>query len=252
MKKQNIELGLILLCLGMIGVFSILTMEIPLPPEAEVILRKSFSPLQIKMLALVNPTIMLIVAVVLGTILHQKVNLKVPIIEHIVGIKSHQLPNLQNILKYGVLGGILSGGLLSLVGIIFKPILPKEFIVLGETLQPTLTARFLYGGLTEEISMRFGMMTFVTWIASKILNGTQPIVYWIGIIIASAIFAIGHFPITYQAVENPSFGLLSYVFIGNSVGGVIFGWLYWKKGLESAFIAHICTHIIMVIVERMI
>ncbi|MEJ8590394.1 CPBP family intramembrane metalloprotease [Riemerella anatipestifer] len=252
MKKQNIELGLILLCLGMIGVFSILTMEIPLPPEAEVILRKSFSPLQIKILALVNPTIMLIVAVVLGTILHQKVNLKVPIIEHIVEIKSHQLPNLQNILKYGILGGILSGVLLSLTGIIFKPMLPKEFIVLGETLQPTLTARFLYGGLTEEILMRFGVMTFVTWIASKILNGTQPIVYWIGIIIASVIFAIGHFPITYQAVENPSFGLLSYVFIGNSVGGIIFGWLYWKKGLESAFIAHICTHIIMIIVERMI
>lgn len=252
MKKQNIKLGLILLCLGMIGVFSILTMEIPLPPEVEIVLRKSFSPLQIKMLTLVNPTIMLIFAVVLGTILHQKVNLKVPIIEHIVGIKSCHSPNLYHILKYGIWGGIISGILLSFIGFLFKPILPKEFIVLGETLQPTLTARFLYGGLTEEISMRFGMMTFVTWIASKILNGTQPIVYWIGIIIASAIFAIGHFPITYQAVENPSFGLLSYVFIGNSVGGVIFGWLYWKKGLESAFIAHICTHIIMVIVERMI
>lgn len=252
MKKQNIKLGLILLCLGMIGVFSILTMEIPLPPEAEIILRKSFSPLQIKILALVNPTIMLIFAVVLGTILHQKVNLKVPIIERLVGIKSYHSPNLYDILKYGILGGIISGGVLSFIGFLFKPILPKEFIILGETLQPTLTVRFLYGGLTEEILMRFGVMTFVTWIASKILNGTQPTVYWIGIIIASVIFAIGHFPITYQAVETPSFGLLSYVFIGNSVGGVIFGWLYWKKGLESAFIAHICTHIIMIIVERMI
>lgn len=111
MKKQNIKLGLILLCLGMIGVFSILTMEIPLPPEAEIILRKSFSPLQIKILALVNPTIMLIFAVVLGTILHQKVNLKVPIIEHLVGIKSCHSPNLYDILKYGILGGIISGGI---------------------------------------------------------------------------------------------------------------------------------------------
>ncbi|WP_236682800.1 CPBP family intramembrane glutamic endopeptidase [Riemerella anatipestifer] len=223
-------------------------MEIPLPPEAEIILRKSFSPLQIKILALVNPTIMLIFAVVLGTILHQKVNLKVPIIEHLVGIKSCHSPNLYHILKYSIWGGIISGILLSFIGFLFKPILPKEFI----TLQPTVVARFLYGGLTEEILMRFGVMSLVTWIASKILNGTQPIVYWIGIIIASVIFAIGHFPITYQAVETPSFGLLSYVFIGNSVGGIIFGWLYWKKGLESAFIAHICTHIIMVIVERMV
>ncbi|MEJ8605695.1 CPBP family intramembrane metalloprotease [Riemerella anatipestifer] len=252
MKKQKIGLGLILFCLGMIGVFSILTMEIPLPPEAETILRKSFNPLQIKLLTLVNPTIILIITVVIGTLFYQKVNLKVPIIERIVGIKSYHNPNLYDILKYGILGGIISGVLLSFIGFIFKPILPKEFMASGETLQPTLVARFLYGGLTEEILMRFGVMSLVTWIASKIFNGAQPIVYWIGIIIASVIFAIGHFPITYQAVENPSFGLLSYVFIGNSAGGVIFGWLYWKKGLESAFIAHICTHVIMVMVERMI
>jgi len=55
-----------------------------------------------------------------------------------------------------------------------------------------------------------------------------------------------------MAVENPTTGLLLYIFIGNAIGGIIFGWLYWKKGLESAIIAHIFTHVIMVLAEQLI
>lgn len=61
-------------------------------------------------------------------------------------------------------------------------------------------------------------------------------------------FALGHFPIVYQAISQPSIVLISYVVIGNTVGGLIFGYLYWKKGLESACIAHIFTHIVLVLV----
>jgi membrane protease YdiL (CAAX protease family) len=251
MKKKKILLGLILFGLGMIGILSILTMNIPLPPEAEAILKDRFTSQQIKMLTLINPTIMMVIAVIVGTILYQKVNLKVPLIEKIVGIKNDNL-NPSNILKYGILGGILSGILLSLVGLIFNPILPTEFLELGESLKPTLAARFLYGGLTEEILMRFGLMTLLVWIASKIFKGTKPIAFWTGIIFASIIFALGHFPIAYQAVEDPSTGLLTYILIGNTIGGLIFGWLYWKKGLESAFLGHIFAHVIMIMAEPML
>lgn len=248
MKKKKIVLGLILFGIGLIGILSILTMNIPLPPEVEVILKDSFTPQQIKILTLINPTIMLIISVITGSILYQKVNLAVPLIEKIVRIENGNL-NTSNILKFGILGGVLSGILLSLVGLIFNPILPAEFFELGESIKPTLTVRFLYGGLTEEILMRFGLMTFIVWITSKLFKGTKPFVYWIGIILASIIFALGHFPVAYQVVEVPSMGLLTYILIGNTIGGLIFGWLYWKKGLETAIIAHICTHIILLIGE---
>ncbi|WP_246164308.1 CPBP family glutamic-type intramembrane protease [Xanthovirga aplysinae] len=151
------------------------------------------------------------------------------------------------IIKYGFLGGVLSGIMLSILGLVFNPVLPLEFKELSETIKPTLVARFFYGGITEEILMRFGLMTFIVWISSKIFRGTNPMVYWIGILTASMIFALGHFPIAFQAVENPSSLLLTYIMIGNLIGGVVFGWAYWKKGLESAFIAHIFTHIILVL-----
>jgi membrane protease YdiL (CAAX protease family) len=35
-------------------------------------------------------------------------------------------------------------------------------------------------------------------------------------------------------------------------GGLIFGWLYWKKGLESAFIAHVFIHVVLVIADGLI
>ena len=249
MKKNKLTFGLIIFGLGLIGILSLLTMEIPLPLEAEAVLN-NLSPIQKKLVILGNPILMLIISVVIGTILFKKVNLKSPIIEKIVGIE--ESVDYSEIFKFGVLGGIISGILLSLVGLLFNPILPEEFLALGESLKPTLAARFLYGGLTEEILMRFGLMTLVVWIASKIFKGAIPIAFWIGIIIASLLFALGHFPIAYQAVDTPSTGLLTYILIGNTIGGLIFGWLYWKKGLESAFLAHIFAHVIMVIAEPML
>jgi len=197
--KKKISLGIVLTIIGLIGIASILTMNLPLPPELEGVLKDRFTPQQIKLLYLINPTIMLIVAVIIGTILYRKVNLKVPLIEKMIGIEDNNL-NISNILKYGVLRGILSGILISIVGLIFNLIIPSEFLELEESFKPTLAARFLYGGLTEEILMRFGLMTLIVWLTSKIFKGTQPIVYWIGIIVASIIFALGHFPIDYQAV----------------------------------------------------
>jgi hypothetical protein len=249
MIKKKILLGIILIILGIIGVASMLTMDIPLPPEAEAILKDKFTAGQIKLLTLINPTILLIIFVVIGTILYQKVNLKVPIIEKLIGIRKESIKTI-SILKYGIVGGILSGILLSLIGLVYNPILPAEFLELGESLKPTLVARFLYGGLTEEILMRFGLMTLIVWLCSKIFKETKPFVFWTGIVIAAIIFAFGHFPIAYQAVDNPTMGLLTYILIGNSIGGIIFGWLYWKKGLESAFVAHIFTHIFMVFAEQ--
>jgi hypothetical protein len=249
MNRKKLYLGLILTILGIIGMASMLTMDIPLPADVVDILKEKFTPLQIKLLIFLNPGILLIVAVVVGTILYQKVHLKVPIIEKLVGINKEHL-NLSEIIKYGIIGGVITGVLLTLAVLIFKPLTPSEFKELSESLQPTLAARFLYGGFTEEILLRFGLMTLVVWLNSKMFKGTKNITYWTGIILASLIFAIGHFPIAFQSVDNPSIILLTYILIGNSIGGIVFGWLYWKKGLECAFLAHIFAHVILVVAEQ--
>ncbi|MBD3626983.1 CPBP family intramembrane glutamic endopeptidase [Cyclobacterium sp.] len=248
MKRKKFYLALFLFLLGMLGMLSILTMDIPLPEELVSILEEKFTPLQVKLLTLVNPTILLMVAVLVGTLLYQKVNLSVPIIEKVVGIKQES-PNLCEIAIYGLLGGVLTGMLLSILGL-YRYISPTEFELLNSSLHLTLAARFLYGGLTEEIFMRFGLMTLMVWIGAKLFKSTRVYVYWTGIVLSAFIFAIGHFPVVFQVVEKPSLILIAYVLIGNSVGGLVFGWLYWKKGLESAFLAHIFTHVVLVLAEK--
>ena len=247
MNKKKLYLGLVLGFLGLIGMASILTMDIPLPPEIQEVMYE-FSPGQIKLLIMINPLILLIAAVVVGTLLYQKVNLKVPIIENWVGISKVPV-DYMGIIKSGAIGGIIAGLVVVVIVLVFKPFMLSEYEQLTQALQPTLAARFLYGGITEEIYLRFGLMTLIVWISSKVLKGTKPAAYWIGIVLAAIIFAVGHFPVVFNTIENPGTIILTYVLIGNSVGGIIFGWLYWKKGLESAFVAHIMIHVVLVIAE---
>lgn len=243
--KQKIIFASLIFAIGMLGVLSLLTMEITLSDDVNKILHSKFTPEQIKFLILINPTIFLIIAVLIGTLLFDKVNLDAPIIRSIVSKKRHF--NLKKILMFGIVGGIISGVLISIIGTIFNPYLPQEMINLGEKIHINLANRLLYGGITEETLMRFGFMTLVVWLISIIFKSKSTKIYWIGIVISSIIFALGHFPIVFKTVNNPSFILLFYVLIGNSIGGLIFGWLYWKKGLEAAMVAHIFAHLTMVL-----
>ena len=251
MKSKKLYLGLSLFFLGLLGMLSMLTVDFPIPEEMLTLLEDQFTPSQIQWLILINPTILMLIAVLVGTLLYQKVNLSVPIIEKWVGIKEDKV-QIHAILIYGIIGGLFTGVFLSLLGSIGRGLVPSEFEQLGESLQLTLAARFLYGGITEEILMRYGLMTLLVWIAAKIFRGIKPSIYWIGISLAALLFALGHFPIVFQSIDNPSSIMLAYVLIGNSVGGLIFGWLYWKKGLESAFLAHIFAHVAMVSFEKIL
>jgi hypothetical protein len=251
MLRKKFYLGLILALLGLIGTASLLTMDIPLPAEIEAALADNFTQGQIRLLLLINPAILVIVAVIVGTILYQRVNLRVPVIEKLVGINKEPL-DVSGIVKSGVVGGIIAGILVVLVVLLFKPMMTAGYEKLSQTLQLTLAARFLYGGITEEILLRFGLMTLIVWLSAKILKGTKPAAYWTGIVLAAVLFAIGHFPAVYSIIAEPGTLFLTYVLTGNSIGGLVFGWLYWKKGLESAFTAHISIHVVLVIADGLI
>lgn len=244
LKRKKLFLGLIIGVLGLIGVFSMLTVDMPLPPEAEALLKSQFSDFQISLMLLVNPIILLLIAVLTGIALYEKVHFTVPILENLTGVKSSVI-DFYGIVGYGILGGVLSGLSISLLGWMFESIIPEAMKTLSESVKLSPAARFLYGGITEEILMRFGLMTLLAWLASLIFKGTPAAVYWLAIVASALIFAIGHFPLVFQTVSSPDMFLLLYILTGNALGGIVFGWLYWKKGLESAMLAHIFAHVAM-------
>lgn len=243
------KLGLTLFFMGLLGILSMLTVTIPLDNLPKEVLDK-FSPDTIKLLTLINPTILLLIAIVIGTALFDKVELTVPTISAVLKSEKSQVSFFEQV-KYGIVLGLLTGILTTIVGLVFKSFLPQEFIELGNKIKITTIARFTYGGLTEELLMRFGFMTLIVWVVYKITKQLNGFTYWTGIFFASILFAVGHFPVAFSAVSNPTILLLTYILIGNSIAGIFFGWLYWKKGLESAFVGHVFAHVAMLLGEQL-
>ena len=61
------------------------------------------------------------------------------------------------------------------------------------------------------------------------------------------VFGLGHLPMANVLTETVTTPLLVYVLVGNGLFGLIAGFLYWRKGVECAMMAHI----VMVSGERL-
>jgi membrane protease YdiL (CAAX protease family) len=109
--------------------------------------------------------------------------------------------------------------------------------------------RLLSGGITEELLLRWGLMTLLVWAAWRLLQrrgGEPKPAYFVGaIVISSLVFGIGHLPVAYLILPEATAALTLFVIAANSIFGLIAGYLYWKRGLESAMLAHMLTHVLL-------
>ena len=112
-----------------------------------------------------------------------------------------------------------------------------------------LMAGILYGGVIEEILIRLFLMSLIVWISMKVLkvdkDNLSKGVFWFSIILTSLIFALGHLPVTKMIYGEITGLLMLRAILLNGIGGLIFGYLYWKIGFEYAVISHSFAHISM-------
>jgi membrane protease YdiL (CAAX protease family) len=71
--------------------------------------------------------------------------------------------------------------------------------------------------------------------------------YVFGIVLSALLFGVGHLPVAQLLTDNPSVYLYVYIIVGNAIFGCIAGWLFYKRGLECAMLAHMVAHITMMI-----
>ncbi len=204
----------------------------------------------IKLLSLIQPTVLLSVAVLIGVALASKVGLSSPAAEAVAA--NGQLGSaLKPQITPALIGGLTGGIAIILNWFLWKPFLPPEFVARSVELNNLLPlpTRLLYGGITEELLLRWGLMTLLVWAAWRLFQkgrGKPQAVYSISaIVVSSVIFGLGHLPFVFALVPDPSIVLILYVVSGNSIFGLIAGYLYWKKGLESAMIAHMLAQVVM-------
>jgi len=218
---------------------SLLTTKLPFPLPVAILIQ------------IIQTTIFFAVAIFIGLFLGKKVGLGVPIIED--WLKGESIKNrLKSILKLSSVLGVLVGILVFILDRFLFSIFVEPVTAFQAT--PPLWQRFFasfYGGIGEEIAMRLFLMTLLVWIFYKIKrtkdNTPTDLGVWLAIIIVSVVFGLGHLPMTSTFMRITPI-VITRAIILNGICGIVFGWLYWKKGLESAMISHFSTDIILVVI----
>jgi membrane protease YdiL (CAAX protease family) len=113
----------------------------------------------------------------------------------------------------------------------------------------------LYGGITEELLMRWGVVSLVARLfwrqrAERNAEGTSPpAAVMVGaIVLAALLFGVGHLPAVAALVALTPALIVRTVLL-NAAGGIVFGYLYWKKSLEAAMVAHGGSHVVLSLVQ---
>jgi len=210
--------------------------------------------------AMLNNLIIFAIVIFLGLLLSKKIGLengglRLPILEGILN-KENKSKEFKALLRPSIILGVLVGGLIIVIDIPFNNAIP-EFKNM-EAITPPAWQGFLasfYGGIAEEVLLRLFLMSLIVWftfIIKKDKDGKPTIVgVWISIILAAIIFGIGHLPATAQ-IATITITVIMRAIVLNGIAGIAFGWLYWKKGLESAMIAHFSADIVLHVITPLI
>lgn len=110
----------------------------------------------------------------------------------------------------------------------------------------------LYGGITEEILSRLFVMTLVAWAIGR-LSGrsarSAPVAVT-AIVVSAVLFGVGHLPALAQSGALTTIVVVRTIAL-NAMGGVVFGWLYWRhwrRGLTAAMLAHLTADLVLHVV----
>ena len=240
----------ILLAGGLLGVLALLPMMLEMvaslppdrvpPPEIPL-------PL-IALLALVQNGVILAVVILIGMVLSKRIGLGYPLVQ--AWATRQPLPPLKQIVLSGVmLGGAAGVALVLLDAIFFVQKLPSSILSMFEIpLWKRLLAGVVYGGITEELLMRLFLVSLIAWLLGRWWRTADGLpasgAFVTAIVIVAVIFGLGHLPAT-AAMAPLTPTLVTRALVLNGIAGIAFGWLYWRRGLESAMIAHASAHLIM-------
>jgi len=197
-------------------------------------------PLPVLVLASAAQTaVLLAVAVLLGLRAADAVGLRTPLTDALAFRRGvgEAFASLGPV-RAAVIGALAGSLIIGLDVLVFAPLLGPGGMPAVEA--PGRLAGLLasfYGGITEELLMRLLLVSGIAWI----LRGRA---MWIAIVLAALVFGVGHLPTL--AVIGPLTALgVARAIVLNTVGGIAFGWLYWRRGLEAAMIAHFAAGIVL-------
>jgi hypothetical protein len=102
--------------------------------------------------------------------------------------------------------------------------------------------------ITEETMFRLFGLSLTAWLGSLLFRSRSgrpaPWLLWTANILVAILFGYVHLLMANHSGIQLDAMIVLRTLIINGVGGVVFGWLYWSFGLESAMLAHFSADVI--------
>lgn len=197
---------------------------------------------------LIQPGLLLLAGAIIGGLLAQSTGFPLPII-HAPPWPS--LAVVQSIVVYGAIIGAFAGLLILTISLLGPYMLTGTLPPITLYTPEYFALGALYGGLTEEVIFRFGLMTLIAWALLHVNGQSADWVFLAAIALSALLFAAGHLPVVFVAGQA-SPAIITYVLFLNSAAGLVYGWLYWRFGLEAAIVGHVSTHVTMLLLALLI
>jgi hypothetical protein len=197
----------------------------------------------VKAALLVQPVILVMAASALGLMLAHRVGLRSWIVGRLSGERI-ALPSVLGPLLVGCAVGTLVIG----ADMLFAWANPTVFSSLqAAEMDPrvALAQGVLYGGLTEEILVRWGLLSTIAW-ALTAMRIRLNVATGIAVTLAALLFAAGHLP-ALAALGEPHPLVIARTLLLNSVAGLAFGALFIRQSLEAAMVGHMAAHVVFFI-----
>ena len=191
----------------------------------------------------------------IGLALANRIGLGIPFVEAWVKREpaSYRFRNIVAIAWIAAVGlNLLS---LFLHTLVFDPPLNAMLEKLGIVISKAAQTPPLYGflaalsaGINEEMLFRLFGLSLLAWLGGLLFHDSDGrpglVVFWTANIFFALVFGAAHLP-AQSAIGLPlnTLVVISTVVL-NGIGGLIFGWLFWTFGLESAILAHIFADIL--------
>lgn len=232
----------LLFIIGIFGALAIIPIAIDLFGPTIAKTRGPSLPLPVIIfIAAVQNLGMLALMVFVGLKLGRKLGLGAPLLESCLA-GDRFVPAWRQSFKEGLITGIAIGLVLLILVLVLVPLLPNLPLVTAAKLAvwKRLLACF-YGGLYEEIFMRLFLLTLIAWIANKALRKQTAQLsapaFWTANVLVAILFGLGHLPSASLVMPITPF-VVVVALILNGIAALAFGFLYRRRGLESAMIAH--------------
>lgn len=212
--------------------------ELPLPVEALIAV------------ALAQTAVLVAVLVALGLLTAPKLGFTSLVVERLRGggpVWQRLRPQVPLAIALGLAAGVaivaLDAVLLPMTGIDAETL---EAAAMDPVMR--LILGLLYGGITEELLMRWGLMSLAVWLGARVPvlrtgDGLPKAgLVWFAIAIVAIVFGVAHLPALAAAVPLTPLMVARTIAL-NALGGLVFGWLYWRRSLEAAMVSHASAHV---------